>query len=153
MSKAACSVFYPHRELFTHALGYVGRINTARCCAPASARNLCKTTAPPAKYRQAWYRTLLRKPLHGQVGYQTVEVNNRGRVWCVLSTLPSTAGSGYLPGSRHGYAAARSVSTRHAGVGRLSFSMQITALFLALYSNPGYDPNLFVNGISSADYA
>lgn len=90
--------------------------------------------------------------LHGQTGYEEVEVNNRGRVIRQLKEVPPQAGHDIyltldlklqqyietlLAGSR---AAVVVTDPRTGGV-------------LALVSTPSYDPNLFVDGISSKDYS
>lgn len=89
--------------------------------------------------------------LHGQTGYEEVEVNNRGRVIRQLKEVAPQAGHDIyltldlklqqyietlLAGSR---AAVVVTDPRTGGV-------------LALVSMPSYDPNLFVDGISSKDY-
>ena len=90
--------------------------------------------------------------LHGQTGYEEVEVNNRGRVIRQLKEVPPQAGHDIyltldlklqqyietlLAGSR---AAVVVTDPRTGGV-------------LALVSTPSYDPNLFADGISSKDYS
>jgi len=89
--------------------------------------------------------------LHGKVGSQRVEVNNRGRVIRTLSMTQPQPGSdlvltldiGLQQIAQHGLKDMRGavvvMDAKDGGV-------------LALYSNPSYDPNLFVHGISSKNY-
>lgn len=142
--------FYPHRELFTHALGYVGRINqqdVARLRQQEIYANYAATRNIGKLGIERYYENLL----HGQVGYQTVEVNNRGRVVRTLDFTPPQPGQDIYLEVDIGMQqlAQYQLGTRRGAIVVLDAN---TGAVLALYSNPGYDPNLFVNGISSADY-
>jgi penicillin-binding protein 2 len=91
------------------------------------------------------------KQLHGEPGYELVEVNADGRTQAVLDTTPPTPGKNiYL-----------SIDVRlqkaalDALAGRSGAAIAIdprNGQVLAFASVPDFDPNLFVNGISSADY-
>lgn len=142
--------FYPHRDLFTHALGYVGRINqqdVARLREQERYAQYAATRTIGKQGIERYYEGML----HGQVGYQTVEVNNRGRVVRTLEFNPPTPGSdihleldvGLQEVARH------QLRNRRGAIVVLDSQ---TGGVLALYSNPGYDPNLFVGGISTGDY-
>ncbi|HLR16611.1 MAG TPA: penicillin-binding protein 2 [Alcanivoracaceae bacterium] len=141
---------YPYSELFAHVLGYVNRINTT------DLENM--TAEEKSNYSGTHFhgRTgverFYERYLHGQAGYQKVETNARGRILRVLQEEPP------LPGSdlhlhldldiqqaawdaledRRGAIVA--IDPRNGGV-------------IAFVSRPAYDPNLFVTGISHADYA
>ncbi|EXJ17236.1 penicillin-binding protein 2 [Imhoffiella purpurea] len=137
---------YPLAELTAHPLGYVGRINE---------RDL--TTIDVGNYAgtnfigKGGVEKAHEDVLHGRVGYQQVEVNARGRILRTLESTPPTPGQDLLLyldmdiqkaatealGDYRGSIVA--VDPRNGGV-------------LALVSNPSYDPNLFVQGISQADY-
>ncbi|MCH8492245.1 MAG: penicillin-binding protein 2 [Idiomarina sp.] len=142
--------FYPHRDLFTHALGYVGRINqqdVARLREQERYAQYAATRTIGKQGIERYYEGML----HGQVGYQTVEVNNRGRVVRTLEFNPPTPGSdihleidvGLQEVARH------QLRNRRGAIVVLDSQ---TGGVLALYSNPGYDPNLFVGGISTGEY-
>jgi penicillin-binding protein 2 len=91
------------------------------------------------------------KLLHGEPGYELVEVNADGRTQAVLDTTPPTPGKNiYL-----------SIDVRlqkaalDAMAGRSGAAIAIdprNGQVLAFASVPDFDPNLFVNGISSVDY-
>ncbi|WP_194756009.1 penicillin-binding protein 2 [Aliidiomarina indica] len=142
--------FYPHRDLFTHALGYVGRINQQdvqrlrdqeRYANYAATRTIGKLGVE-RKYEM---------DLHGVVGYQTVEVNNRGRVVRTLDFSPPEPGTDIHLELDIGMqkVARDQLQNRRGAIVVLDAN---TGGVLALYSNPSYDPNLFVSGISTVDY-
>jgi penicillin-binding protein 2 len=137
---------YPLGEHTAHVLGYVGRINEqdlARIDKSNYAGSHFIGKGGVEKAHEAL--------LHGQVGYQQVEVNARGRVIRTLESRPPVSGADlhlYLDiglqqaakealGDERGAVVA--IDPRNGGV-------------LALVSNPSFDPNLFVEGISQADY-
>jgi len=138
---------YPHGELFSHAVGYVGRINEQEAQV-LDERNYRGSFHVGKVGVEEHYEELL----HGEVGYQNVETNAHGRVLRVLERFDPVPGGDI---------------TLH-----LDFKLQQTAFdalgdqrgavvaidpltggVLALVSTPGFDTNLFVNGISSADYS
>ncbi|MGH8128112.1 MAG: penicillin-binding protein 2 [Gammaproteobacteria bacterium] len=93
------------------------------------------------------YETLL----HGKVGYRQVEVNASGRVLRTVSTTPSVPGKNlYLTiDDRLQQAAFKALAGQPGAVVALD---PRSGAVLCLVSSPGYDPNLFVNGISNRDY-
>ena len=86
-----------------------------------------------------------------KTGYEEVEVNNRGRVIRQLHEQPPSAGKDVyltLDLNLQRYIEQLLVGSRAAVV----VSDPRTGGILAMVSNPSYDPNLFVDGISSKDY-
>jgi penicillin-binding protein 2 len=79
---------YPHGELFSHAIGYVGRINEQE------AKELDQSD-----YRGTFHigkvgvEKYYEDTLHGKVGYQNVETNAHGRVLRVLESVAPTSGA------------------------------------------------------------
>jgi penicillin-binding protein 2 len=70
---------YPHGELFSHAIGYVGRINEAE------AQELDETDYRGTNHvGKVGVEKFYEDVLHGHVGYQNVESNAHGRVLRVL---------------------------------------------------------------------
>ncbi|SEK69633.1 penicillin-binding protein 2 [Atopomonas hussainii] len=138
---------YPFKEHFAHSVGYVGRINEQELkkldpVAYAGTHHIGKTGI------EYFYEDRL----HGQVGYEEVETNARGRVMRVLKRTDPQAGV-----DLHLYMDAdlQEVAEQALG-GRRGAVVAIepqTGGILALVSQPGYDPNLFVTGISFKDYA
>ncbi len=137
---------YPHGELFAHALGYVGRI---------SEEDLKRLD--PVDYSGTHHigkigvERFYEARLHGSVGMQHVETNARGRVLRVLERSDPTPGADlelYL--DTHLQKVAQEAMGQHRG--SVVAIDPKTGGVLALVSTPSFDPNLFVNGISSRDY-
>jgi penicillin-binding protein 2 len=139
--------YYPYGEATAHVLGYVGSINEKELQALdpinyAATRRMGKTGI------EKYYENLL----HGTVGYRKVETNARGRVLRVLSKDASTPGEQlnlYLD-----------VELQLAGLKAFGdYRGALVAIdvkrggILAMISNPAFDPNLFVTGISTSDYS
>ncbi|MEP7186904.1 MAG: penicillin-binding protein 2 [Rhodanobacter sp.] len=137
---------YPYRGLFSHLVGYVGRID-----ADDQAR------LDPARYKGTSHvgRSGLERSyedvLHGSPGYELLEVNADGRTQRVLETHAPTPGKNlYL-----------SIDVRVQKAAEVAFDGRPGAAVaidprngqvLAMVSVPTFDPNLFVNGISQVDY-
>ena len=138
---------YPYGEALSHVLGYVGRV---------SAEDLFELDAE--RYRGTLHtgKVGLEKRyeplLHGKPGYQYVETNAHGRVLRVLEKQAPVPGKNlrlYLDLDLQREAVAALGDQRGAVVAL----DPLTGGVLAMVSNPSYDPNLFVEGISYSDYA
>ena len=138
---------YPYGEALSHVLGYVGRV---------SAEDLFELDAE--RYRSTLHtgKVGLEKRyeplLHGKPGYQYVETNAHGRVLRVLEKQAPVPGKNlrlYLDLDLQREAVAALGDQRGAVVAL----DPLTGGVLAMVSNPSYDPNLFVEGISYSDYA
>ena len=137
---------YPYGELFSHALGYVGRISEEEVQA-----------LDETDYRGTFYvgkvgvEKFYEDILHGDVGYQNVESNAHGRVLRVLERfLPVTGKDLTLSlDYRVQRAAFDALGDRRGAVVAIN---PLSGEVLALVSTPGFDTNLFVNGISYEDY-
>lgn len=138
---------YPHGELFSHALGYVGRINE-REEALLDESNYQGTFHIGKVGIEKYYEDVL----HGQVGYQNVENNAHGRVLRVLERNPPAPGKDLTLHLDYYVqrAAFRALGDRRGAVVAVD---PRTGGILALVSTPGFDTNLFVNGISTRDYS
>jgi len=137
---------YRHGELFAHLVGYVGRLDERDRERLEADRYRATThvgkTGIERQYEQR---------LHGMSGFERVETNAQGRVLRVLERRDPEPGEDLrlnvdLDVQRAAYRAlgdyAGAVVVLEVGTGRV----------LALVSKPGFDPNLFVHGISHADY-
>ena len=138
---------YPYGGLLSHVLGYVGRINEREA-----------STIDPENYRGTLHlgkvglERRYEDELHGLVGSQNIEANAHGRVLRVLERQAPRDGDQltlYLDLELQ-RVAAESLGDQRGAVVALD---PRDGGILALYSNPGFDPNLFVNGISQSDYA
>ncbi|GAB5451085.1 MAG: penicillin-binding protein 2 [Halioglobus sp.] len=138
---------YPHGELFSHALGYVGRINERE------ALEIDETD-----YRGTFHigkvgiEKYYEDELHGTVGYQNVESNAHGRVLRVLERHDPLPGSDLVLHLDYNIqkAARDALGDRRGAVVAID---PHSGGVLALVSTPGFDTNLFVNGISTRDYS
>jgi penicillin-binding protein 2 len=89
--EARLSRHYPFGNLFTHALGYIGRINAndlKRLEESDQLANYAATRDIGKIGLERYYEA----ELHGTMGYQEVEVNNRGRLIRVLRSVPAQSG-------------------------------------------------------------
>ena len=139
--------YYPYGEAVVHALGYVGRINEAEL-QRMNANDYAATHYVGKLGIEKFYESVL----HGQVGYQKVETNARGRVLRVLERVDPVPGDDLVLSLdlRLQQITERLIEGRRASVVAIDPK---TGGILALVSEPGYDPNLFVTGISTADYS
>ncbi|MEN3157908.1 penicillin-binding protein 2 [Alkalimonas sp. NCh-2] len=148
--EARLSRTYPFGDLFTHSIGYIGRINSndlQRLREQELAANYAASRHIGKIGLERYYERLL----HGSVGYQEVEVNNRGRVIRTLRSDPAISGQDLILSLDVGL----QLTAQQALEGLRGAVVALdprTGAVLAFYSNPGYDPNLFVHGISSSNY-
>ncbi len=142
---------YPYGDALTHLLGYVARINK---------KDLQKIVeaGQEANYAASHYIGKLgiekyhEEILHGSVGYQQVEVNNQGRIIRVLDVTPPVPGRDIVLNIDIELQL-ESQRILNQTRGAIVLSDTRTGGVLAMYSNPSYDPNLFVHGISRKNYA
>ena len=138
--------YYPHSELTAHALGYVGRINRQEL-QRIDPVNYAGTNYIGKSGVERFYEELL----HGQVGYQHVETNARGRTLRVLERENPVAGEDiqlHLD-LRLQRLAHELLDGRRGAIIAIEPS---TGGILALASVPGFDANLFVTGIGVEAY-
>jgi penicillin-binding protein 2 len=137
---------YPQGELFAHMLGYVGRISEREV-----------DVIDPVNYSGTHYigkiglEKYYEELLHGTVGYQNVESNAHGRILRVLERHdPLPGGDITLNVDAYVQQVAYEALTNQRGA--IVAMDPNTGGIIAMVSAPGYDTNLFVNGISSVDY-
>jgi len=142
--------YYPFADLTTHSLGYVARINQ-RDSVGLEKQGLAENYAATRNIGKRGLERYYQDILHGTIGHQEVEINNQGRIIRTLDFTPPIPGKDLtltldielqmiakraLSGKRGAIVA---IDPRDGGV-------------LAMYSNPSFDGNLFVHGISSKKY-
>ena len=137
---------YPYDNLFAHVIGYVGRIND-------------KETKRIDKERYAgtdligkigiedYYEDILL----GQPGYQSVETDAHGNIIRKLETKAPVAGNDITLSLDYGLQtiAQEQLDGRRGAI--VAIDPQ-NGDVLAFVSNPSYDPNPFISGISFKDY-
>jgi penicillin-binding protein 2 len=142
---------YPFGATFSHVIGYIGRINQRdldRLEEKDMLANYKGTDHIGKMGVEASYETWL----HGSTGIEKVEIESSGRPVRILSRTPPMAGYDiYL----HLDAKLQQVAENTFG----DFRGALVALdprnggVLALVSKPGFDPNLFVDGIDPANWS
>ena len=136
---------YPYADLMAHIVGYVGRTDEDDIARFGEGHGVFTHTGRTGLER--YYDEALR----GVVGYEQVETNVEGRALGRLGLVPASAGAALR--------LSIDVELQQAMVAAFG-EMQGSAVavdpatgqVLAMVSLPSYDPNLFVNGISTTDY-
>ena len=137
---------YPRGDLFAHVVGYVGRLDVDDLEALGDSKYAALTHVGKSGLERKY-----EERLRGEIGYENVETNVEGRALRVVGNVPSKPGADLQLsidadlqqaavaafGDRDGAAVAIDVRTGEV---------------LAMVSLPQFNPNLFVNGISHADY-
>jgi len=141
---------YPQGTVGSHVVGYIGRINQ---------RDLdrIEEAGTEANYRgsqhigKAGLELFYEADLHGSTGIEQVEVNAGGRAVRALSRTPPTPGNDLeLTLDIELQRVAESAFGERRGA--LVAIEPATGGLLALVSTPTFDPNLFVDGISTQDW-
>ncbi|MGG5290288.1 penicillin-binding protein 2 [Pseudomonas shirazensis] len=138
---------YPQGAHFAHSVGYVGRINEKEL-----------KTLDPVNYSGTHHigktgvERFYEDALHGQVGYEEVETNARGRVLRVLKRTDPVPGKDIVLGLdiKLQEAAELALGGRRGAIVALD---PRSGEVLAMVSQPSFDPNLFVTGIGFQAYA
>ncbi len=140
---------YPLASLTAHSVGYVSEINREELdnLSDAEKENYGGTNHRGKTGIERTYEDLL----HGTVGYEIVEKNNRGQVMRRLDRTDPVAGKNitlYMDAQLQ-IAAENALGDFRGAIVALDPN---TGGILAMVSKPAFDPNLFVTGISSKDY-
>ena len=141
---------YPYKELTSHVLGYIGRINQRD-------QQKLEEDDKLANYRGATHigklglEAVYEAELHGTNGFEEVETDAGGRAVRSLRRTPPM----------HGNNLKLALDIRLQEVADKLFGQRRGALVaidpqtggvLAFVSKPGFDPNLFIDGIDSASW-
>ncbi len=142
---------YPFGDVGSHVLGYLGRINTQD-------QAKLEEDGVGANYRgtdyigKAGIEAAYEPELHGTTGFEQVEIDAAGRGIRTLSRTSSQPGNNIT----------LTLDMRLQQVAEVAFGERRGALVaidpstggvLALVSKPGFDPNLFVDGIDPQYWA
>ncbi|MEO3476592.1 penicillin-binding protein 2 [Phaeobacter sp. CAU 1743] len=141
---------YPQRGAFAHVVGYVG---------PVSDYDLSKMESPEPILRiprfqigKVGFEAKREDALRGKAGAKRVEVNATGRVMRELDRREGEAGADMqltVDAELQSYVQAR-LGNESAAAVIIDCEHGDTR---AIASSPSFDPNLFVRGISVADYS
>ncbi len=136
---------YPYGELASHVIGYIGRITTADL-ESLEADNVAANYRGTDYIGKAGIEASYQQELHGVTGFERLEIDAAGRGIRALSRTPAQSGNNV----------ALTLDIRLQEVAERAFGERRGALVaiepasggvLAFVSSPGYDPNLFVDGI------
>lgn len=142
--------YYRFGDTFTHVLGYVSKMN-------AKDKQRIEKNGEQRRYRgtnyigkrgiEKYYESLL----HGEPGQQQVEVNSWGKVIRTLSYTPPTPGKDIKLNIdlRLQLKAQQLLRNQRGSIVVINVN---TGAVLTLLSNPSYDPNLFVQGMTIKQY-
>lgn len=142
--------FYPYGETLTHSLGYMGKINQQDVILLEEQEKTARYAATQ-NIGKLGIEKFYEDQLHGEVGYEEVEVNNRGRIIRTLTSQPPVPGTDIVLSIDLGM----QQLAQQLLVGRRGAVVALNPKngeLLTLYSNPSYDPNWFVHGITSKQY-
>ena len=141
---------YPLGETASHVIGFIGRINQSEAKVLEGAEDAANYNGTDYIGKEGLEKSYERT-LHGVTGYEEVEVSAGGRA---IRTLSRTAP---IPGSN----LILSVDIELQKIAEEAFGVWRGALVaiepetgdvLAYVSRPGYDPNLFVDGIDTQSW-
>lgn len=137
---------YPFGALLAHAVGSVRRIS------PDDPQRLDANYAGTEHIGRIGVERVYQRHLHGRTGTERVEADARGRVREVLDHSPPQPGGRVRLFLDVGLqqAAVDALAGRRGAIVAIEPS---TGGILALVSQPGYDPDPFVTGISASAYA
>src|SRR6266581_3316017 len=141
---------YPFGEVASHVIGYIGRINDHDL-------ERIDEWEETANYKGSDYigkvgvELAYERELHGTTGWEEVEVDAGGRAVRTLSRTPPISGNNLKLALdiKLQQAAERAFGDRRGALVALEPS---TGEVLAFVSKPGFDPNLFVDGIDPASW-
>ncbi len=147
---------YPLNEVAAHVIGYIGR-KSQRDIDALSDREDKEGIDLLSNYQGTDYigkeglEKRYEEYLHGTTGYEEVEVSAGGHAVRTLSSTPAVAGNNLI----------LSLDVKLQQVAEAAFGDRRGALvaiepdtgdILAFVSQPGFDPNLFVEGIDSQNW-
>ncbi|MHB1946780.1 MAG: penicillin-binding protein 2 [Gammaproteobacteria bacterium] len=144
--KARLIRHYPMGTSFIHVLGYVGRINTQ------DLNEIDATNYSASNYiGKLGIEKYYEDELHGTVGYEQAENDASGEPVRVLNRIKPIPGENlYLTIDSKLQLAVEEALGGHRGA--VVVIQPSTGQVLAMVSQPTYDPNIFVSGISSQDF-
>ncbi|MET3132264.1 penicillin-binding protein 2 [Oxalobacteraceae bacterium GrIS 1.11] len=142
---------YPLGELASHVIGFIGRINQSEAKSIDAGEDAANYNGTDYIGKEGLEKSY-EKQLHGTTGYEEVEVTARGRAMRTLSRTAAVPGNNLI----------LSIDIELQKVVEEAFGEWRGAMvaidpatgdILAYVSRPGYDPNLFVDGIDQQSWS
>jgi penicillin-binding protein 2 len=141
---------YPAGTSLAHVVGYIGRINDrdlARIAARGETVNYKGNTHIGKVGLEEYYETIL----HGRTGFDQVETDAHGRAVRILARVPPVPGRDLVLNLDLGMQKVAEHAFGEYRGAMIALDVQ-TGGVLAMVSKPGFDPNLFVDGIDTATW-
>jgi len=136
---------YPQGELVSHLVGYVGRIND-RDLEDLAERNEQANYRGSSHIGKLGVEKRYEAELHGRTGFEQVEVDSSGTAVRNLAQTPPKPGlDAYLHLDARLQTVADTAFGEHRGA-LVALDPQNGGV-LAMVSKPGFDPNLFIDGV------
>lgn len=136
---------YPYGDLLAHVIGYVGRVDDK------DLQELGEGNAALTHIGKSGLERYYEDQLRGKVGYERVETNVQGRAIRTLGRVPAQSGADLRLSIDVDLQQAMVTAFGEQEGSAVAIDPR-TGEILAMVSLPSYDPNLFVNGISHADF-
>ncbi|TWI01798.1 penicillin-binding protein 2 [Luteimonas cucumeris] len=136
---------YPHGDLLAHVIGYVSRIDEK------DLETMGETNAAFTHIGKTGVERYYEETLRGRIGFERVETNVEGRAMRQLGVQPATPGADLRLSIDLDLQRAMVAAFGDHDGSAIAIDPH-SGEILAMVSLPAYDPNLFVNGISHADY-
>ncbi len=141
--KAETRRFYPQGYYAAHIVGYIGRSN-------AKENKKDKVVSVVGRTGKSGIERYYNKYLEGELGYVLSKVNARNQALELLEKKDSVSNRNlqlYLDMDLQKY-----IYKRLKGLAAVAIVMRTNGEVLSAVSNPSYNPNLFVTGISHKDW-
>jgi penicillin-binding protein 2 len=136
---------YPYGDLFAHIIGYVGRVDDK------DLETLGEGNAALTHIGKSGLERYYEQQLRGKVGYEQVETNVQGRAIRTIGRVAAQSGNDLRLSIDADLQRAMVAAFGDFDGAAVAMDPR-TGEVLAMVSLPSYDPNLFVNGISHADF-
>ncbi len=136
---------YPYGDLFAHVIGYVGRVDDK------DLEELGEGNAALTHIGKTGLEKYYEQQLRGKIGYEQVETNVQGRAIRTVGRVPAQAGTDLRLSIDVALQQAMVAAFGEQEGSAVAIDPR-SGEILAMVSLPAYDPNLFVNGISHADF-
>ena len=141
---------YPQGEIASHAIGYIGRITVADV-KRFETNQLLSTYKGTEHIGKQGIEASYESELHGSTGSEQVEIDAGGRAVRSLAKSPPIAGNDLKLTLNIKLQRIAEAAFDHRR-GSLVAIEPATGEILALVSKPGFDPNLFVDGIDPQNW-
>ena len=136
---------YLYGELFSHVIGYVARIDAK------DAAMLGEAGTALTHIGKTGLERFYEESLRGKIGYEKIETNVEGRSLGLVGRVPAVPGADLRLSVDLDLQRAMQIAFGDMDGSAVAIDPR-TGEVLAMISVPGYDPNLFVNGISTVNY-